>query len=54
MAMETYCQIATDLENELSGIGEISDKFPVQIEYATGRCKLALDRLHGQVLKNGS
>tara|TARA_R110002050_G_scaffold169807_1_gene301641 strand:+ start:17844 stop:18671 length:828 start_codon:yes stop_codon:yes gene_type:complete len=51
--METYCQIATDLENDLSGLRDISDKFPEQIEYATGRCKLALDHLHELVLKKG-
>ena len=53
ITMETYCQITTDLENDLSGLGEISDKFPEQIEYATGRCKLALDHLHELVLKKG-
>ncbi len=51
--METYCQIATDLEDELSGLGEISENFPEQIEYATGRCKLAVDRLHKRVLQTG-
>ena len=51
--MEAYCQIAADLKDDLSGLGEISDKFPEQIEYAIGRCKLALDHMRRLVLEKG-
>ncbi|MDX9882646.1 MAG: RteC domain-containing protein [Prolixibacteraceae bacterium] len=51
--MKTYCQIATELEHELSGIGENPEEFPKQIDFAVGCCKLALDRLHDLVIKKG-
>ena len=52
--METsYCEIILDLENELSRIKEVSENFPEQLEYAIGRCKVALDRLRKIVMKEG-
>lgn len=51
--MNSYQKVIAELKNELSGIKEISDQFPEQIDYATGCCKLALDRLHKLVVQEG-
>lgn len=33
LAMEIFCEIILDLENELSRIKEVSEKLPEQMEY---------------------
>lgn len=51
--METFCEIILDLENELSGMKEVSEKVSEQIEYAIGHCKIALDRMRQLVIIEG-
>ena len=52
--METsYCEIILDLENDLSRMKEVSENLSEQLEYAIGRCKVALDRLRKLVMKEG-
>jgi hypothetical protein len=51
--MEAFCEIILDLENELSGMKEVSEKVSEQIEYAIGHCKIALDRMRVLVINEG-
>ena len=51
--METFCEIILDLENELSGMKEVSERVSEQIEYAIGHCKIALDRMRQLVIIEG-
>lgn len=51
--METFCAIILDLENDLSGMKEVSENIPEQLEYAVGRCKVALDRMRKLVIQEG-
>ena len=43
--MEAYLKIILDLENELSGMKEVSENVTDQMEFAIGHCKIALDKL---------
>lgn len=49
--METFCEIILDLETELSGMKNVSEDLPEQLEYAIGQCKVALDRMRVLILK---
>jgi len=51
--METYLKVILDLENELSGMKEVSENLPEQMEYAIGQCKIALDRMRKLVIDEG-
>jgi hypothetical protein len=51
--METFCEIILDLETDLSKMKEVSENVPEQMEYAIGRCKVALDRMREHVVKVG-
>ena len=50
--METYLKIILDLENELSGMKEVSENVTDQMEFAIGHCKIALDKLWKRVIEN--
>ncbi len=52
--METsYGEILLDLENELSKMKDVSEDFSEQLEYAIGRCQIALVQLRKLVIKTG-
>jgi hypothetical protein len=51
--METYLKIILDLENQLSGIKDVSENVTEQMEFAIGRCKVALDKLRKRVTEKG-
>jgi hypothetical protein len=51
--MNLYLKIILDLENELSGMKNVSDNVNEQIEYAIGHCKVALDQLRKRVVEKG-
>lgn len=49
----TYYEIILDLESDLSGMKEVSENVPEQMEYAIGLCKVALDRMRMIVIQEG-
>lgn len=51
--MEAYLKIILDLENELSGMKEVSENVTDQMEFAIGHCKIALDKLRERVIAEG-
>jgi len=51
--MDKYLKIILDLENELSGMKDVSDNVTEQIEYAIGHCKVALEQLRKLVAEKG-
>lgn len=51
--METYLKIILDLENELSGMKEVSENVTDQMEFAIGHCKIALDKMRKRVIAEG-
>ena len=51
--METFCEIILDLETDLSRMKEVSENVPEQMEFAIGRCKVALDHMREHVVKVG-
>jgi len=51
--MGKYDKIILDLENDLSGMKDASEKITVQMEYAIGHCKVALDRMRELVIREG-
>jgi len=51
--MGTFYEIILDLENDLSRMKKVSEKLPDQMEYAIGHCKIALDRMRENQIKQG-
>ncbi|MGV8094185.1 MAG: RteC domain-containing protein [Mangrovibacterium sp.] len=51
--MDKCLKIILDLENELSGMKDVSVNVTEQIEYAIGHCKVALDQLRKRVVEKG-
>ena len=51
--METFCEIILDMEQGLSQMNEVSGNIPGQMEYAIGRCKVALDSMCKLIIKEG-
>ena len=51
--MKKYIQITEDLKKALKQKEKNSNQFPVQLEYAIGHCKIALNRLREHVIKEG-
>jgi hypothetical protein len=51
--MDNYLKIILNLENELSGMKNVSQNVNEQIEYAIGHCKVALDQLRKLVVEKG-
>jgi len=52
-AMETYLKIVLELDNQLSGVKELSANVTDQMEFAIGRCKIALRKLRERVIEEG-
>ena len=51
--MDSYLKIILNLENELTGMKDVSENVNEQIEYAIGHCKVALDQLRKMVVEKG-